>query len=235
MTGFVAATLAMAPGEPTPISAAFAEFEAIQGELSCELQGPPPLGGCIEIMCNIPPSSPQYPNPGTIVISGGTMPLTLTPTTDGSYSGGTAYPGTLWQGGSALTFHATGSAVPGFDVMVTAPPHVTVTSPPPSPVTIDRSMPLTITWAGAPSTDVRATVSALPMAGVAQAVECRFPGQAGTATIPAATLMSLSAGQGSLSIGTGAETIISKVTSSATWSIHFDVGDSAFAQEATLQ
>jgi hypothetical protein len=98
----------------------------------------------------------------------------------------------IWTGGDTLTVAATGDAVPAFSTTVTAPNDVTLTFPVCDSSTcgsITRTAVLDVSWTGAASSDVHATLRSTK-AGVRE-VTVRCPLASSPATIAAAALAKL--------------------------------------------
>lgn len=128
------------------------------------------------------------------------------------------------RGGETLTLSAPGATVPAFSQTLTAPTPVTVTSPSCTVAgcgSLSRAGALTFTWTGGGSSDV---VLLLASSGGGQAgvVECRVAASAGTFTVPAADMMKLPAGLGTVSV------------TSQTWTT-FDAGPYDMLFEAELR
>jgi hypothetical protein len=147
---------------------------------------------------------------GAITISGGRVPVMLTPS---SASGAVSYasysdPQPLWTGGETLMVAAAGDLVPAFTASAIAPGAVTITAPAPSATTmmLSRTSDLAVAWTGGGAGPVRVELDfPLPMLGVAdERIDCAFDEGAGSGSVPSTALATLPSGaQGSLRFGAG--------------------------------
>lgn len=180
-------------------------------------------GACSVSLCTAAASTSTPRAAGSLTVSGGTAPVTLTPNADDTY---TAVTGAteLFAGGAALTFDATGASdggVPAFSGMVTAPANAVLNTPAladGTPLAVSRTDPLALTWTASGAVgmiDVR-FAAALSDGGVASA-RCRFPVVDASGSIPAAAFTDFPAGgSGSFSFFVEAE---SGLTVSGGWNV----------------
>lgn len=138
---------------------------------------------------------------GRITVTGGTLPLSLTPDPDGTYPT-TGGPISLWSGGETLALAAAGGEVPAFQASLVAPSPITVTQPVRElgdaglgRLSVVRASGLTLTWTGSSQGTFQVYLSTAE-ATMAHAVTCTFASSTGTATVPAAALLKLPAGSG---------------------------------------
>jgi hypothetical protein len=138
----------------------------------------------------------QFPSAGDVSLSGGTTPVTISPTANGTYTSKSATT-TLWNGGETLTMQATGAQVPAFNGTLTAPFKVTLSTPTMSgqSITVNRSTPFVLTWTGAGSSTVIVSFSTTNTI-----VSCQFDGTAGNGSVPSSALQNLPAGSGGFGI-----------------------------------
>ncbi|MCC6995787.1 MAG: hypothetical protein IT370_14345 [Deltaproteobacteria bacterium] len=155
-----------------------------------------PSGPCILYRCTPRPGASTRPAPhaGVVQLTGLTQPLSLTPATDGSYPASILQTTSLWAGGETLTASAPGASVPAFTTSVTTPRRITLSAPtlPTGDWMIDRAQPIALTWSGATAEDIIVTLGVITLGPLE--LECVFPASAGSATLPAAALGLLPAG-----------------------------------------
>ena len=169
-------------------------------------------GACAVSLCTAAASTSTPRAAGSLTVSGGTAPITLTPNADDMYAAVTGAT-ELFASGAALTFDATGGSdggVPAFSGMVTAPANAALTTPAladGTPLALSRTDPLALAWTTTGSVgmiDVRFAV-ALTGGGVASA-RCRFPVADMSGSIPATAFTDFpSGGSGSFSFFVEAE------------------------------
>jgi hypothetical protein len=131
---------------------------------------------------------------GVIAISGGKVPVTLTPDAQNLYPRWQDMVTGLWDGGETIAMSAAGATVPAFNYTFTAPSLVEVTNPVFFGVEpIDRTKDYTVTWSGGAvgtfQVTLAVTINHVPII----ALYCDFPSVAGMGTIPAAALARLPA------------------------------------------
>ena len=166
-----------------------------------------PVGPCEVMMCPAGTAPPPDASAGTITITGGVMPITLTPNADKSYTAITSQTAALFTGGASVMFSAAGADVPAFSTSLTMPAKATITSPvePPSSspyLIVNRAQDFTVRWSGGGGTfqiGLYSPTTTWP------ALMCKFPASAGSGTIPSSALMMLAAGMGSFSMSTIAD------------------------------
>ena len=169
-------------------------------------------GACAVSLCTAAASTSTPRAAGSLTVSGGTAPITLTPNADDTYAAVTGAT-ELFASGAALTFDATGGSdggVPTFSGVVTAPANAALTTPAladGTPLAPSRTEPLALAWTATGSVgmiDVR-FAAALTGGGVASA-RCRFPVAEMSGSIPAAAFTDFPAGgSGSFSFFVEAE------------------------------
>ena len=186
---------------------------------------------------------------GTLTVTGGSGPITLSPSTDlpgyTRYSYASLYPpnGPTIAGGAALSIMATGDTAPAFTVGITMPGDIVVTQP--RQLAIDSGLPIAgklsapivrsgdmaIAWTGGPSGNVVVNLGQVTAAQTS-AVVCTFQESAGGGTIPAAALNDLAPGDAFFAIAPRA----TKTVSVADWNMQV-TADSAggFFATATVQ
>jgi hypothetical protein len=149
-----------------------------------------------------------YASAGSISVDGLPMQVILTQMTSGMFVGQynvfqQYMP--LFSGGEQLTVRATGSDVPAFTGVVTAPEEPTVRAPLPSQA--PRSQDLTLSWTGGGAGEVRLSLS-VPQMMANPGLDCSFSAAGGSAVIPSAALQTLPAGQGYFSLSVVSESAI---------------------------
>ncbi|HWZ87697.1 MAG TPA: hypothetical protein VNW92_02570, partial [Polyangiaceae bacterium] len=158
--------------------------------MSCTKQA---IGACTVSTCTGTDAKPA-PQAGAITVSDGNkFNISLTPGADGSYTS-YSHGGVQLPGGQTVTVTAAGGDVPAFTGAVTEPLTLLVTSP----LAVDTG---TFNW---PRTQDLTFVFDRGVAGVQLVVQgttglgksigCTFPSEPGTATVPAAVLGELDAG-----------------------------------------
>jgi hypothetical protein len=144
---------------------------------------------------------------GTLTITGGGDPITITPGMGGAYTFNEMRE--RFMAGANITVSASGDpmGVPMFSGMVTMPSAVNVTAPmlnPLMPLMVSRSAPLMVTWTGGTTGTVRALVIAGTAgggaAGQGETLTCEFAAMSGMGTISSEALSALPAGQALLAI-----------------------------------
>ena len=134
-----------------------------------------------------------YRNAGPVTVSGGSVPISLTPMTPDASSGTDynaifGFTSSLFSGGESFTFAATGAEVPAFTATVVAPSTIDLQSPVvPSdgmPFALDRSADLDFAWSSGGFGDRRRLLRGLD----GHHRGCTFPSSSGTGTIPTAAL-----------------------------------------------
>ena len=156
-TGFLfiqSFTAEQPPGTIVRGGTASAGFSAVADACAREVVGPCTISSCGAFA--------SFADAGTVTITGGTQPVTLTPGVDHQYAPLTVQ-NTLFADGADLSFAAAGGMVPAFDQSVTAPSRATITSPvePPSQdptLTIDRTQAFSIAWSGGGSGQVQVSL-----------------------------------------------------------------------------
>ncbi len=133
---------------------------------------------------------------GEITIRGGATPVLLAPDPDSTYPPVTDPARLLWGGGEPLTFRAAGWGVPSFTATITGPEQVTFTAPQTPPATIVRSRDLRFAWSPTAHGTVELNFNSPGSGTTTASLVCEFPSTAGMATVPAAALSRLGAGQG---------------------------------------
>jgi hypothetical protein len=160
-------------------------------------------GTCTVLDC---PSASAGPLPvlldaGTVTITGGTSPITLTSDPKGAYSEYDADT-RLFTGGESFVANVGGKgAIPGHQLSLRVPSQVTVPEPPLEGYLIDRRMPFTQTWVGgaAGKAVVRVVSYEIDADGQSKGevhVACSFEASAGNGTIAPEMLALLPAGGG---------------------------------------
>jgi hypothetical protein len=181
-----------------------------------------PVGDqCNTQTCTMPTTMPTYPHAGLVRVTGGALDLMVEPGADGTYPFLRSDTQSLFEGGEVLHVTAAGDEVPALDVEITAPHNVAVTAPTlvetAEPFTIARSSPLMLTWtraSGETSGRVRVMVYTPGDTGLTASANCTFPSGATSGAIPAAALMALPAGTGTIVVFVESE---HEVVRSAEW------------------
>jgi hypothetical protein len=159
---------------------------------------------------------PPIADAGVISVSGGAMPIMLTPQSGGGYA---PFHGMspLWSGGEPITISAAGGERRHFAATTTAPGAATLTMPAERPTTIARGSDLSLSWSGSGIGVVEVLLSASSAGMPAVEVHCRYPLAAGHGVVPAAILGNLPAG----SMGALVMTTLTPQTLSAggSWSV----------------
>lgn len=163
---------------------------------------------------------------GVITITGGKVPVTLTPDAMSTYPGVTDPANDLFDGGDTLTIKAAGGTVPAFkaDVITSVGVDITLPVEPANkgPLPVDRTSDLLVTWNNGGPGDVFMFFND----GLGTRVFCTFSSAAGKGTVPKAALGALSPNaKGSFGVGAatlktvtaGAWSIPILVTSASTW------------------
>ena len=181
------------------------------------------VGSCEIRLFTVPPTmgTPSNVDAGVITITGGKVPVTLTPNAMSAYALVSDPAKDLFDGGEMITITAAGGTVPAFTASLTASVGVDVTLPlePPNkgPLPVDRTSDLVFTWNNGGPGDVIVFLND----GVGSRVYCTFSSAAGTGTVPKAALAKLSAGsKGSF----GVASITLKTVTVGSWPIQLAVG-----------
>jgi hypothetical protein len=168
------------------------------------------IGGCQASACTVqsadagsPPVTSSLVSGGTVTISGGATPVSMTPTS-GFYSDSSSSQA-LFTGGEALTFANSGAVAPASSTTLVAPAPSTITTPvAASAYTITRSDGFALAWTGGGPGDVvitiQSSISSTQPGTQFGSVRCLFPVGDGHATVPAAALAVLPAGNASFQL-----------------------------------
>jgi hypothetical protein len=186
---------------------------------------------------------------GTLTVTGGSGPITLSPSSNlpgyTGYSYASLYPpnGPTIVGGAALSIMATGATAPAFTVGITMPGDIVVTQP--RPPAIDSGLPffgklsapivrsgdLAVAWTGGASGNVVVNLGQVT-AATTSSVVCTFQESAGGGTIPAAALSNFAPGDAFFGIAPTA----TKTVSVADWNIKVTAASAGgFSASATVQ
>ena len=148
-------------------------------------------GPCVTYRCGV---LKGVPSAGDIKIKGSPEDVVLAPNTDGAYPEYRNTAQLLFQRGQALTIEATGKDLPAFSTPVTFPSYAFALKSP-SPARIDltwllkRTQDLMLTWTPlVDESSVRIELSQDVGSNQSVFAECSFPGNLGTATVPANVL-----------------------------------------------
>jgi hypothetical protein len=178
---------------------------------------------------------PQPASAGVISLTGGSVPVSITPT-DATYSSYIGNDSTLWTGGQTLTISAAGATVPAFSVNLAAPSQAIIQSPTPTVSGISATLAvqvandLPLVWTGNVGTLVIGfNQTPSPEPSSTTSVTCRFPASAGRATVPAGALSTLKPGMGSFS----ASVVSDRTVNVGGWSIDVVVTGQAIAVDGT--
>lgn len=165
--------------------------------------------------------TPTSVDAGVITITGGKVPVTLTPNAMSAYPVVSDGANDLFDGGEMITITAAGGTIPAFTGTLLASVGVDVTLPlePPNkgPLPVDRTSDLVFTWNNGGPGDVILFLND----GLGTRVGCTFSSAAGKGTVPKAALAKLSAGAKG-SFGLAALTL--KTVTAGSWSIQLAVG-----------
>ena len=176
------------------------------GHTSCTSLGT--SGPCEELDCSAAVTAGSH-SAGTITVTGAALPVSITPGTNGTYTGFMANQ-VLFNGGETLTVAASGAEVPAFMKSVTVPGKATITSPakPPSAspyLMITRASGFTLSWTGGSG---KLFVSLDGGTNRSTRIQCKFDASAGSGTVPADALMKLPAGNGGFAMAAITETSV---------------------------
>ncbi|MEP7123941.1 MAG: hypothetical protein ABJE95_23635 [Byssovorax sp.] len=152
-----------------------------------------PQGAC-EVRTFLAPAvvgTPVNADAGVITITGGKVPITMTPDAMSKYADVKDSVNDLFDGGEAITIAATGGMVPGFATKITASAGIDLTLPlqPANngPLSVDRKLDLVFTWKNGAAGEVVAVLDD----GMTTRLTCTFQAAAGTGTIPKTALAKL--------------------------------------------
>lgn len=159
---------------------------------------------------------------GDVTITGGAVPLTLTPDGMNKYAKQKSTTVDLHAGGETLTISATGATIPAFTRDLVAPSYLDVTSPVQpannDPLPLDRTQDLVFTWNGGGTGEF-----VVLLGDSATSMTCKFPTTPGTATVPAAALSMLEPGSHGLFLMQAAST---EVVTAGDWTVQIIVASS---------
>jgi hypothetical protein len=184
-------------------------------------------GTCTILDCSYASAGlkPVLLDAGTVTITGGTSPISLTSDAKGAYSEYEADT-RLFTGGELLVADVGGKgSIPGHKLSLTAPSQVTVPEPPLEGYLVDRSAPFTQTWVGggAGRAVVRVVSYEIDADGESKGevhVACSFEASAGTGTIAPEMLALLPAGGGFINVEVVAEDTVAAGNHTVTFSAH---------------
>jgi len=204
--GFVSATVSSFAGPTSPvrasIAAAFWDEEHPGQGVRCSQHT---VGACTVRACAPGGASTRAPSSGDVKLDFGGAPLALPADEHGSYANpaGTVAP---WAPGATIRFASTGAEVPAFEVTLTAPPLLRVLEPAPggTVVLVDRAAGWKARWEpGEGPVRVAVRQENAPGKTALQggvAVDCFYDGGAGVASVPAAALSDLAAGEANVMV-----------------------------------
>ena len=181
------------------------------------------VGACEVRIYTTPPTlgTPGNEDAGVITITGGKVPVTLTPDAQSIYPSAADPASDLFSGGETITITAAGGAVPAFTASLVASGGIDVTLPlqPPGngPLAVDRTSDLAFAWTGGGTGKVVVNLND----GLGVKVRCTFDSAAGTGLIPKAALAALGPNSKG-TFGLGAGTL--KTVTAGNWSIPIVVG-----------
>jgi hypothetical protein len=168
------------------------------------------VNGCQVIRCQTSDGGAMMPagtapHVGAISITGGAMPVTLTPGADGQYAAARGM-GSFWTGAARITFSAAGGPIPAFpSTQVDAPQPIMDTklngaAPATAPMrtTVSRAAGMRLTWTG--GTGTIGFILGQQMGANILSMVCETPAMGGSYTVPAAVVNELMPGNGTLSI-----------------------------------
>lgn len=188
------------PGGPTNATAFFSKVSPVpDGGSNCTLTTD---GRCIIQACKPDGggSTHRFQSAGTIAITGGSVPATLSWSVDAGYYQG-FFNGGYFFTGSQLTITAAGDSVSAFSASVMPPSPMVVALPPVSSGAkrqVNRTQPLSVTWTGASAGSVVISLQTnLPYTAY---VICTVPASDGNATIVPSVLAHLTPGEGFLMV-----------------------------------
>jgi hypothetical protein len=192
-------------------STAFAEFNMQPAQCTTSHR----TGSCYVQTCT---TGLTAVSAGTVTITGGSAPITLTPDGTGSYSPFTTMTDVAHPG-DPLTVTAAGEVAPAYTTTLTMPGPLTITSParPSTTVNINRGADFAVQWSG--GTSGLALVTASAASNPNTFIECEVQASAGTATLPSTLLSMLAAGQGGIGITAWAST----TKDAGTWALYFSL------------
>jgi hypothetical protein len=193
--GFVSATEASFAGPASPIRLSTAVAFWDEAGVGCSQST---VGACTVRACAPPPAT-RTPSSGDLRIAFGAAPLTLSVDANGRYPNpaGTV---SLWAAETPIRFTSPGGDVPALDVTLAAPAPLQVLEPEPlgAPIAIDRASGLRARWEPGDG-EVRVALRQETNDGASAfdggvAIDCFYDRSAGVASVPAAALSGLSAG-----------------------------------------
>lgn len=183
-----------------------------------------PIGECVtHTSCKEDTSPVEWVSAGTVKLQGAAHVVTIAKGA-GTYQPFWDMTASLYDGGEALTFSASGATAPAFSTKLTAPSLLHVTSPAvPSNgerMPMSRSKDFVVQWA---KTGVGDVVVALgPVSGYVT-ITCRFARDEGSGVVPKAAMAKLSSGDGSLSVNTESAVVVHE----GDWTIDVTANNSA--------
>jgi hypothetical protein len=165
--------------------------------------------------------TPVDASAGVITITGGKVPVTLTPDAASKYADAKDPANDLFDGGEVITVAATGGSVPGFVTKITASAGIDLSLPlqPPNnlPLSVDRMNDLVFTWKNGAAGEVVAVLDD----GISTKLTCTFPAVDGKGTITKAALAKLApSSKGLFVIGS----FTARTLTGAGWTITLGVG-----------
>lgn len=165
--------------------------------------------------------TPVNADAGVLTITGGKVPVTLTPDAMSKYPDAKDSANDLFDGGEVLTIAATGGAVPGFVTKITASAGIDLSLPvqPPNnlPLPVDRMNDLVFTWKNGAAGEVVAVLDD----GISTRLTCTFPAVDGKGTITKPALAKLApSSKGIFVIGS----FTARTLTGAGWTITLGVG-----------
>ena len=186
-------------GPPKDRFAMVASYNRVPDESFCTAET---LGDCTVRECTRNQPQGLAVAAGRITATVGGREVTITPTAAGAYPPPANNDSPLFQGGETVSFQVEGRGdVPSHSASVVAPAAVVLSAPDPTkPIVIDRANDLLFTWTGGKDGDLLFATGAQLSDGSLVSLTCMFPGAAGTATLPSATLERLPSGNGATSI-----------------------------------
>jgi hypothetical protein len=177
-------------------------------------------GQCTLTRCHYTqPGSPSPParSAGTVSVTGGVMPLSISPAADETYKTALVQQA-LWNGGEYVTLAGSGGDVPAFSLVLAAPNAVAVSSPAlpatGSGLTLDRSHDLQLQWSGQSAGELQFVAATTNNVDLAQ-VACSFAVTLGAGSVPSQLLGALAPGPGTI----GAQVVTRGSAQSGDWSI----------------
>jgi hypothetical protein len=167
--------------------------------------------------------TPVNEDAGVITLTGGKVPVTLTPDAASKYADVNDSANDLFDGGETITIAATGGLVPGFVTKIVASAGIDLSLPlqPPNnlPLSVDRTSDLVFTWKNGAAGEVVAVLAD----GISTKLTCTFPAADGKGTITKAALAKLAPGsKGLFAIGS----FTARTLTGQGWTITLGVGTS---------